>query len=52
MGHASVIEESRFQQYPVAAAKLYNAIRHESIGFPRWLDMEAIIVIYSNQRIF
>ncbi|KAF4621870.1 hypothetical protein G7Y89_g14475 [Cudoniella acicularis] len=36
----------------IAAAHLYNAIRHELPSFPQWLDMEALILIHSTQRIF
>jgi len=36
----------------IAVAHLYNAIRHELPEFPRWLDMDALILIHSSQRIF
>ncbi|CZR62083.1 uncharacterized protein PAC_11980 [Phialocephala subalpina] len=36
----------------IASAHLYNAIRHEDPSFPKWLDMEALIIIHSNRRIF
>jgi hypothetical protein len=36
----------------IAAAHLYSAIRHEQEDFPQWLDMEALIFIHGNKRIF
>lgn len=36
----------------IAAAHLYNALRHELPNFPQWLDMEALILIHSTDRIF
>lgn len=36
----------------IAAAHLYNAVRHELPDFPQWLDMEALILIHTRQRIF
>jgi hypothetical protein len=36
----------------IAAAHLYNAIRHECPEFPQWLDIEALILIHTRQRIF
>jgi hypothetical protein len=36
----------------IASAHLYNAVRQELPEFPQWLDMEALIMIHSNQRIF
>lgn len=36
----------------IAAAHLYNAVRHELSDFPQWLDVEALILIHTRQRIF
>ncbi|RDL42300.1 uncharacterized protein BP5553_02279 [Venustampulla echinocandica] len=36
----------------IAATHTYNALRHELPFFPRWLDMEALILTHSVQRIF
>ncbi|KAH8586168.1 hypothetical protein B0O99DRAFT_83821 [Bisporella sp. PMI_857] len=36
----------------IAVAHLYNALTHEVDNFPQWPDMEALILIHSNQRIF
>jgi hypothetical protein len=36
----------------IASTHLYNAVRQELPEFSQWLDMEALIMIHSNQRIF
>lgn len=36
----------------IAGAHLYNAMRHEHEDFPQWLDMEALLLIHGNKRIF
>jgi hypothetical protein len=36
----------------VACAHLYNALRHELPSFPQWPDMEGLLFIHSNQRVF
>jgi hypothetical protein len=36
----------------IACAHLYNAVRQELPSFPQWLDMEALIIIHTTQRIF
>lgn len=36
----------------IAAAHLYNCIRHSQPSFPQWLDMEALLLIHSPRRIF
>jgi len=36
----------------IAVAHLYNALRHEMNDFPQWMDMEALMLIHTTQRIF
>jgi len=34
----------------IAAAHLYNAVRHEQEDFPQWLDMEALLCTSNSNR--
>lgn len=46
------LQNSNFWGSTIAAVHLYNAVRHEIPGFPEWLDMGALILIHSVERIF